>query len=536
MFSEYVATSPVQEHLYDVVATPTGVRLSPNSERGHELVIDLMARLGLFAESPAPMTVVPSQPTVVAAPATAAPSPAPVANSPPPRAALLESATLPVAAAAVPELAEDDDTSLARLTTLHLSNMERGGLKNRSSVRERRYILGLLEQLIGDKPVAAITTDDAELFANGLAQWPAYRHNHPDFAHMSPAAIMKRTEELELPTIQRSTQAKHIKAINAFFAWCIEAGLLTQNPFRLVQLSRYRDLMPRKKEPFTEEDLKALFSTKRIAACDRPHKFWVPLIAMLTGMRVNEISQLFRKDVRIERVRDTKGVEHAILCFEVTPYRKNQRIKTPYAKRLIPVHSMLMTLGFQEYLDDLDRLGADHLFPGLNWSGDGPGRAMTQWFNAKHRRREAGIDVPTKTLHCFRHTINTLADRCSIPDSIMTSLNGHADGEGVRARTYVARATLVECQQAIESLPFPVLGVPRYQTGQYDAYLRHALSAVQHETNQRKAGMPAARKPGRPTKSRCVSTTVDVGSPSYRDKKGLISPPMPSPSPPAAQR
>ena len=125
---------------------------------------------------------------------------------------------------------------------------------------------------------------------------------------------------------------------------------------------------------------------------------------------------------------------------------------------------------------------------------------MTQWFNAKHRRQEAGIDVPTKTLHCFRHTINTLADRFSIPDSIMTSLNGHADGEGVRARTYVARATLVECQAAIESLPFPTLAVPRYKTGQYDAYLRHALSADQQEINQRKAGKPVARKRGRPAK------------------------------------
>ncbi|SDG06421.1 site-specific integrase [Dyella sp. 333MFSha] len=500
MFSEYGGTSPVQEHLYDVVATPSGVRLSPNCERGHELVVELMARLGLFAESSAPMTGVPPQPTVSAAPATTAPSLAAVVNSAPPRAALVKPAAAPVAAAAVPEVAIDDDASLSRLTTMHLSNMDRGGLKNRSSVRERRYILGLLEQIIGDKPVTAVTAADAEMFADTLSQWPAYRHNHADFAHMSPAAIVKRTEELELPTIQRSTQAKHIKAINAFFAWCIEAGLLTQNPFRFIQMSRYRELMPRKKEPFTEEDIKALFSTKRIAACDRPHKFWVPLIAMLTGMRVNEICQLFRKDVRVERVRDTKGVEHAILCFEVTPHRKNQRLKTPYAQRLIPVHSMLLKLGFQDYLEDLDRLEAVHLFPGLNWSGDGPGRAMTQWFNAKHRRQEAGIDVPTKTLHCFRHTINTLADRCSIPDSIMTSLNGHADGEGVRARTYVARATLVECQTAIESLPFPTLAVPRYKTGQYDAYLKHALSAAEHETNQRKAGKPVARKRGRPTK------------------------------------
>ncbi len=41
---------------------------------------------------------------------------------------------------------------------------------------------------------------------------------------------------------------------------------------------------------------------------------------------------------------------------------------------------------------------------------------------------------------------------------------------------------------------------PRYQTGQYDAYLRHTLSADQHEINQRKAGKPVARKRGRPAK------------------------------------
>jgi integrase len=500
MFSDY-GPSSVHEHLYDVVATPTGVRLSPNSEKGHELVVDLMTRLGLFAESR-------SIPMVTLGPTCSPELSMSASIVPTPPAASVESPTRTAREAHGPVEPVTDQPldgaaaglSLCALTDLHLRNMNLGGLKERSAVRERRYVLDLLVQIIGDKPVADITTTDAANFAETLAQWPSYRHNKPDFAHMSPAAILKRTHDLELPTIQRSTQAKHIKALNAFFAWCVESEAIRLSPFRLIELSRYRELIPRKKEPFTEENLQVLFARDRMTACDAPHKFWVPLIALYSGMRVNEISQMYLQDLKTERVRDAQGVDHSILCFEVTSHRKNQRIKSPYSQRMVPVHSSLLKLGFADYVEDVRRSGSEHLFPGLNWSGDGPGRATTQWFNGPHLRKQCGIDTPLKTLHCFRHTINTLADRSCIPDSIMQTINGHTSGEGVRARAYVARGTLLECQRAIEQLPFPQLDVAPYETGRFTPYLERSKSRGDHQTRQQKAGISASRARGRPPK------------------------------------
>lgn len=491
MFSDYGEAPSGDGHLYDVVATPTGVRLSACSERGHALVVDLMQRLGLFADArlPAVQTVPDIAATTTVAAYDAAPSSLPNNDL---SASAPSTATLPTPS--------EPQLRLSELIGRHIKNLNRGGVKERSAVRERRYILDLLMQTIGDKPVGDITEDDAEDFADLLTGWPAYRHNQADFAHMSVRSIVARAEEQELPTIQKSTQAKHIKAINAFFAWCVHAELIPHNPFRLIPLQRYREPMPRKKEPFSVDDIKALFHPDRMLSHDAPHKFWVPLIALYTGMRVNEISQLYLEDIKLEHVRDDAGVDHTILCFEVTPHRKHQRLKSAYSQRRIPVHSALLRLGFEQYVDEIRQSGADHLFPGLKWAGDGPGRATTMWFNGRHLREVCGIRNPLKTLHCFRHTINTLASRCRIPEPIMHTINGHSDGQGVRARSYVARGTLLECQRALEELPFPELDVAPYRPGQFYGYLRYLQTEKEHRDRQTKEGKAVSRRRGRPPK------------------------------------
>lgn len=232
-------------------------------------------------------------------------------------------------------------------------------------------------------------------------------------------------------------------------------------------------------------------------AADAPYKFWVPLIAYYTGMRVNEISQLYLDDIKTHHMHDAHGVDQAVLCFEVTPHRHQQRVKSAYSQRIITVHSALLQLGFADYMENVRRSGAHHLFPGLSWHGDGPGRATTLWFNGHHLRKVCGIQTPMKTLHCFRHTINTLADRCNIPESVMQTLNGHADGEGVRARAYVARGSLLECQAALERLPFPELAVAPYVRGQFAGYLARTKSAEEHEARQRAEGKATVRRKGR---------------------------------------
>lgn len=391
---------------------------------------------------------------------------------------------------------------LSELIEIHVGNMKRGKKGERSAVRERQYILTLLKDVIGDKPVDAITVQDATKFVDVLAVWPAYRHNQPDFKHMSAISIAAKAKLDKLRPIHSSTQEKHLKALKAFFKSCVDSAVIKEDPFRFVQLWRYRDAMPRKKEVFSDQDIHRLFDADRMRALEEPHKFWVPVIAFFSGMRVNEVSQLYLDDIKEETVSDKRGAKHRILYFDVSPFREGQSVKSAYARRRIPIHPKLLELGFDAYLTDVRKSGAVHVFPGLRWSVDGPGRAMTRWFNGAHLRKECGIASRTKTLHCFRHTITTLADRCWVPKSIMRTINGHSDGEKIDERSYVARGSLLECRQALEKIEFPDLDLPPYEPGRFAAYLDHVRENEAHQERLIKEGKPVSHRKGRPPKLR----------------------------------
>ncbi|MHB1056680.1 MAG: hypothetical protein ACYC0F_02210 [Rhodanobacter sp.] len=491
--------------LYEVVANEEGVRLSAKCPQGHAMVVELMERLGLFNRSSAPRHGNP--PTDLADTAritfthnTSSPvTPAiqsVIVSAPPvgPR-------DTGAPAAPQPE-ATSEPMLLSELTDLHLGNMKRGKSGERSSTKERRYILTLLRDVIGDKPLAAITSKDANTFADVLSVWPAYVHNQPDFKHMSALNIAAKAKLEKQRPIHASTQGKHIKAIKAFFHWCIESQAIKEDPFRFIQLSRYRDVIPRKKDVFSTPDLQTLFNADHMRSLTEPHKFWVPLIALHTGMRVNEISQLYVADVKADTVLDETGTPHRLLYFDVSPFREGQSVKSPHAKRRIPVHSKLIELGFEAYVDDVRRSGAVHLFPGLTWKTDGPGRVVTQWFNGRHLRKLCGITTPSKTLHCFRHTITTLADRSLIPDSVMRTINGHSDGVAIDKRSYVARGSLLECKRALEKLPFPDLDLVPYTPDRFAPYLNQVRETGAHRARLQAEGKPISRRKGRPPKLR----------------------------------
>ena len=508
-----LSSSPIAQvsdcHLYEVVAH--GVRLSPTCERGHEMVMDLLQRLGLFDGAQAHRGWLPAAVSGGTSPIlsnragneTSLPTAPKTAEAGITR--MTGSAAYPPPASSMPTRSGSDRMLLSQMMDLHLRNMKRGKSGERSATRERRYILDLMKQVMGDKPVDEITVNDAATFADFLAVWPVYRHNHPDFKHMSATSIAAKAKAEKMRPIHSATQGKHIKAIKAFFHWCVESGALPEDPFRFIELTRYRDLIPRKKDVFSVQDLGVLFNLDRLQSYTEPHKFWVPLIAFYSGMRVNEVCQLYLDDIKSETIMDQTGAKQTVAYFDVTPFRHGQSIKSVHSKRRIPIHSKLIELGFENYVADVRKSGAIHLFPGLTWATDGPGRVVTRWFNGPHLRKICGITSHSKSLHCFRHTITTLADRCWVPTSIMRTINGHSDGSDIDKKSYVARGTLLECKKALEKIEFPELSLVAYTPGRFDLYLHQAITSQQHRERLISDGKSAPVRKGRPPRLRVVS-------------------------------
>jgi integrase len=522
-------TSPSTTHLYDLVATSDGIHVSPNCVDGHILVMELIQRLGLADQirvsgmdsgsagrgpkgdwngsalpllspsatlPPAALSSLGSErretPSTSQGPNTVLLSTTPDAGSTP-----ASPARVPVTDEVLSVPAPSSGKRLSEMVALNLANLARGPKKATPATRDRRYILTLLLDVLGDKPVADITAEDANAMADVLASWPRYQTHYPDLKGLPARTVAALTKKKQLPTIQRSTQGKHLMALNAFFNWCAEAKTIPENPFHYVDNARYRDKVPKKRDIFSAQDLQAIFAPKHVGQYSEPHKYWVPLIGLFTGMRVNEISQLYVDDIQTDIEVDEDGVEHAILYFDITPFREGQSIKTGYSMRRMPVPARLLELGFERYVADVRASGSKHFFPGLHWVEGGPGRTTSRWFNKHHLRNACGITSAKKSLHCFRHTLTTRCERAHVPKSIIQTINGHSDGQGVDARTYVARGSLLECKRALDGVKYPPLDLVPYTSERFAAYLAQAAAQTAHTERLGEEGKPVVSRKGR---------------------------------------
>lgn len=391
---------------------------------------------------------------------------------------------------------------LSQMTQIHLRNMARTPRKSATDpLRDRKYPLDMLLEVIGDKPVTEITPADAERFADVLAVWPKNARHQPGMADLSVLEIARKAKRDKLPIIKRSTQRKHIQSLDAFFNWLVEDTKdLTENPFRVIQTSRYKDVEDPEKQPFEDFELEAIFDRRRTSTLDQPHQFWAPVIAMYSSMRVNEIAQLRIVDIKTDTVRGPKGQKQAITYFDITDKGEGQSVKTENGKRQVPIHSKLIELGFLRYVEDVRASGSEQLFPGLAWGEGGPGRVIGRWFNKSVLRGACQIKDRKKTFHCFRHTFTTRADRGAIVKTITRTINGHSTGTAVDDKSYVRKGTLLECQSAIEQLDFPSVDHEPYASERFHPYLIQAQARAEHANRLARAGLPVAVKKGRPPK------------------------------------
>src|SRR5665213_3176731 len=87
--------------------------------------------------------------------------------------------------------------------------------------------------------------------------------------------------------------------------------------------------------------------------------FWVPLIALHSGMRLGEILQLMKSDVK---------EENGIWYFDVNK-GEGKSLKTASSKRRVPIHRSLIDLGLVYHVKQGQQSG--RIFPEIKIGADG---------------------------------------------------------------------------------------------------------------------------------------------------------------------
>jgi integrase len=175
--------------------------------------------------------------------------------------------------------------------------------------------------------------------------------------------------------------------------------------------------------PFTIEELRVLFA--KLPREIKPAKHtpetalpWAALIALYTGMRLEEIAQLTTADIREEAANGA-----TVWCIDIHN-GGNNKLKNETSARLVPVHSALVRGGLLEYVKALK---AGPLFPGLKRresKGGKVGARLGELFRKK--LLAIGIKRDGLCFHSFRHTVAGRLDEAGVPQSDAARILGHA--------------------------------------------------------------------------------------------------------------
>lgn len=244
-----------------------------------------------------------------------------------------------------------------------------------------------------------------------LTQYPVNAKKHKQLAGLNGLQVIESNKKHNLPTLSSESIKDYIQKCSSFFEWCLQMELTDINPFKGMRFKKARK-DSEAKNAYGQNDLQKLFSTEIHTQnkYKHPHYYWLPLLGLFTGARLNELCQLYRQDI---------FKQDEIWVIRIDDKLQGQHLKNNSSRRLIPIHSKLLDLGFIEYINSVQH---ERLFPSLKLERDGYGTAASKWFGRLKSKQgfERGYDF-----HSFRHTVATQLKNADVSAVIAGELLGH---------------------------------------------------------------------------------------------------------------
>jgi len=223
-----------------------------------------------------------------------------------------------------------------------------------------------------------------------------------------------------------------LSRLRTLLGWAFQNDYVPSNVADGISIKQ-ADSGKNKRLPFSLSDLQAIYDSPVYVAGFRPVQgrgeaaYWLPLLGLYTGARLEELGQLRVSDVQKIEYPDNDGEMHSGWFLHITENTdaagQENRLKNAGSERLIPVHPEMQRFGFLDYVAKLDNAG--RVFPDLK--ANIYGRLTAKWgeWFGPYMRKVCGITDRRKVFHSFRHTFKDYA-RKTMPDGIQRQLMGHA--------------------------------------------------------------------------------------------------------------
>lgn len=280
----------------------------------------------------------------------------------------------------------------------------KGNLKASNTASQKRATFTLFGKFWKGKPIRDVRKKDAAAFHDALRQMDPHWSRSPTLRSLTWDALQTACGGLS-KGMADGTINRHMAVLQSLWHWSMEREFCNgNNPFSGFTLKIVEGRNRSGYRPWTTEELQTLW--------DNPPKREdlreVMLVAMFSGMRLNEIASL-----TWEQIKEEDGVSY----FDVLD------AKTPAGNRQVPIHPALSWL-----VDRKPSTGISRVWPKFNPEGPGKKPGADAGNDFSRYKIGLGFQDRQKTFHSFRKNVTGQMERASVPENAWAQILGHEKG------------------------------------------------------------------------------------------------------------
>lgn len=293
------------------------------------------------------------------------------------------------------------------------------------TIAEFSAVVRCFIDLYGDLPVRDIDRTLCQSFREALASLPAPRRGRAK----KGAAVAAESEER--PSLATATVRKKLRCLSAVLNFARQRlNAIDEEPISssgmlksLAKATRKAERRSAEEKSYSRSQLRTIFGSGLFRGEWKPPQadygealYWLPLLLLYTGARLEELAQLRVDDV-------SHDSDFDLWCLVIAPGAEKS-VKTDSSRRRVPLHDDLLALGFIDYVKRQPIDG--RVFPKLlshpvQGYGFYVGRVWSRYL-----RDVLKLQTKVAPFHGFRHTFKTLSREAGIAEEVSSWIVGHA--------------------------------------------------------------------------------------------------------------
>jgi integrase len=305
---------------------------------------------------------------------------------------------------------------------------EKKGAITAKTFDDYNYQLRLFQRVSSIQFTDEINIDSIREYKTKIQKLPARLEQKKETKGKSVDEILR----LSLPPMASQTLKKNVTCVAEFLKWLYHQKIISDDLSSI--LGGIKNNIAKKQNELTDvfdnTDLSKMFSVDEYQIDGfkgYSFRYWLPLLALYTGARSNELCQLYVEDIVLI---------DEIYTLRIDDIPDDKQLKNSQSKRTIPIHQKLIELGFLDYVDVMKQRNEKYLFPTLTADKYGyRTKNISRFFNSAYKSHNGFLAMCNiqgsqskgrKVFHSFRHTFINQAKQLELEEHIIKQLVGHS--------------------------------------------------------------------------------------------------------------